>query len=367
MAGEIQKAGSLGGLQAFFDKYNSAIASALPKHMTPERVVRIAISSISRTPQLLQADIRTIGAAVIQASILGLEPNSELGHAYLVPFKNNKRRYPDGTTGVLECQLIPGYKGIVKLARNSGEVGFVDGASIRENDHFVYDGGLNPMLEHKHFPKSKEQRGKVIGYWAGYKFKNGETGGVRVVAKADADAHRDKFSKACRDRNGSLTQFWTDEDSWMYVKFPLKQALKLAPTSAEVQRLLALDDTAEYGRSQASSRGAIVDLPSEFMIEDGEEFDDPSPTDPVAMPKRIGELIVDPVDPAKAEAAMQPINGDQRAALFSAASGDETVIAEVARAAGYHNIGDIKQRDYSSILAKVLDAAKLKAKSTGRK
>ena len=81
-----------------------------------------------------------------------------------------------------------------------------------------------------------------------------------------------------------------------------------------------------------------------------------------------GEILkAAPIDPAKAEAAMQPINGEQRAAIFSAANGDETVIAEVARAAGYETIGDIKQRDYASLLAKVADAAKLKAKSTGRK
>ena len=72
------------------------------------------------------------------------------------------------------------------------------------------------------------------------------------------------------------------------------------------------------------------------------------------------------VDAEKAEALAQPINGEQRAALFSAAAGDETIIIEAARAAGYETIGDIKQRDYTSLLAKVVEAAK-KAKGGAKK
>src|SRR5262245_34215703 len=93
-------------------KYKEQIAMALPKHLTPERMIRVALTAVSRSPQLQKCTPATIAGCVVQASILGLEPDGVLGEAYLVPFWNKKA---GGGKGSYECQLIPGYQGLLKL------------------------------------------------------------------------------------------------------------------------------------------------------------------------------------------------------------------------------------------------------------
>ena len=113
------KANALTALSGILEKYRNQIAMALPRHMTPERMIRVALTAMSTTPALAECDPYTIAGAVVQSSILGLEPNSVLGEAYLVPFKNSK-------TQRKECQLIPGYLGLLKLVRQSGELVMVN-------------------------------------------------------------------------------------------------------------------------------------------------------------------------------------------------------------------------------------------------
>src|SRR5262245_12814982 len=118
---------NLGNLQTLLEKYKHQIAAAIPNHLTPERLIRIALTAVSRSPGLRECDPLTICGCVIQAAQLGLEPDNVLGEAYLVPFHNSKTRKK-------ECQLIPGYQGLLKLVRNSGELKFVSAQIVKEKD-----------------------------------------------------------------------------------------------------------------------------------------------------------------------------------------------------------------------------------------
>ncbi|WP_017415747.1 recombinase RecT [Clostridium tunisiense] len=91
-----------------------AIQSLVPKHVTPERLCRIGINAASRNPQLMNCTPETIVGAIVNCATLGLEPNL-LGHAYIVPFYNNK-------TGKMEAQFQVGYKGALDLIRRTGAV-----------------------------------------------------------------------------------------------------------------------------------------------------------------------------------------------------------------------------------------------------
>ena len=96
-------------IRALLEKSKGQIAMALPKHLNADRIVRVAMTSVQRTPELLKCDPISLVAAVIQSSQLGLEPDGILGHAYLIPFNNTKK-------GRMEVQFIPGYKGLIDLA-----------------------------------------------------------------------------------------------------------------------------------------------------------------------------------------------------------------------------------------------------------
>ena len=155
----IQKSRSQGtptnvlAFPAFLERFKGEIARALPRHLSPERMARIALTAFRMNPKLAEADPRSVFAAVIQSSQLGLEVGL-MGEAHLVPFGR-------------QCQLIPGYQGLVKLARNSGIVQDVYAHEVRINDKFDIVLGLNRTLMHEPlkqngFPASDEERGPVV-------------------------------------------------------------------------------------------------------------------------------------------------------------------------------------------------------------
>ena len=89
------------------------IRRALPTVLTPERFTRMALSAINNTPALAECTPMSFIAALMNAAQLGLEPNTPLGQAYLIPYKNK---------GIMECQFQLGYKGMIDLAYRSGQI-----------------------------------------------------------------------------------------------------------------------------------------------------------------------------------------------------------------------------------------------------
>ena len=122
---------ALVNLQDLLIRHKDQIAMALPRHMSADRMLRVAITAATTTPALLKCDARSIAGCLVQAAILGLEPSTVLGEAYLIPF---------GKT----CQLIPGWKGLLKLVRNSGELLMVNAQEVRAKDTFDFEDGLDP-------------------------------------------------------------------------------------------------------------------------------------------------------------------------------------------------------------------------------
>ena len=161
------------------------IAKALPAVITPERFTRIALTALSSNPKLAECDRNSFLGALMQAAQLGLEPNTPLGQAYLIPFKNKKR-------GIVECQFQVGYKGLIDLAYRSGEVTTVQAYCAYENDEFNYELGLEPVLVHK--PAIRD-RGELQYVYAIFKLKNGGYG-FEVMSVDDIHQHAKKYSQA---------------------------------------------------------------------------------------------------------------------------------------------------------------------------
>ena len=218
------------------------IAAVLPKHMTPERVIKIAVSAISRNPLLLQCDVESVMKGVIISSELGLELNGALGHAYLVPFKNKH-------TQRHEAQFIAGYKGLVELARRSGFVIGVEARAVFENDFFEYEYGLNPKLVHK--PTTAEP-GKLKWIYAINRYKNGYSEFV-VLTLAEVNRHRER-SKA-KD-NGP----WQTEYEAMALKTAVRVLMKLAPQSPEIAQAIEVEERTDRGERGLGDLGFQSDL-----------------------------------------------------------------------------------------------------------
>ena len=145
------------------------IAKALPSVLTPERFTRMVLTALSTNQKLRECTPQSFLGAMMQAAQLGVEPNTPLGQAYLIPYKNK---------GILECQFQLGYKGLLDLAYRSGEVTIIQAHEVYENDVFEYELGLEPKL--RHVPTTGE-KGAVTHYYAMFKTKSGGYG-FHVVA-----------------------------------------------------------------------------------------------------------------------------------------------------------------------------------------
>ena len=202
------------------------IKKALPSVLTGERFSRMILTAMSSTPQLQQCTPKSFLGAMMQAAQLGVEPNTPLGQAYLIPYKNK---------GTLECSFQLGYKGLIDLAYRSGEVKDIQAHEVRENDVFEYELGLDPKL--KHVPATSN-RGPVVMYYAVFHTKDGGYG-FEVMSAEDIKEHAKKYSKAY----SSGYSPWTTNFDEMAKKTVLKKCLKYAPLKTEFVRAMSADET----------------------------------------------------------------------------------------------------------------------------
>lgn len=159
------------------------IKKALPEVITVERFTRMALSALNNTPKLAQCEPMSFLAALMNAAQLGLEPNTPLGQAYLIPY-NNK--------GVLECQFQIGYKGLIDLSYRNPMVQTIQAQAVYENDEFEYELGLNAKLIHR---PVLQERGEIVLFYGLFKLTNGGYG-FEVMSKQDMDAYAQEYSKA---------------------------------------------------------------------------------------------------------------------------------------------------------------------------
>lgn len=209
------------------------IKKALPSVITPERFTRMAISSLNNTPELQQCTPISFLAALMNAAQLGLEPNTLLGHAYLIPYKNK---------GTYECQFQIGYKGLIDLAYRNGQMQTIQAQSVYENDYFEYEFGLEPKLVHR---PAFEDRGDVTYFYGLFRTVNGGYG-FSVMSKVEMDAYAKQYSKAF----DSSYSPWKTCYEEMAKKTVIKQALKYAPIKTDLQKVLSSDESIKKSIAQ---------------------------------------------------------------------------------------------------------------------
>ena len=236
------------------------IAKALPSVITAERFTRMATTAISNNPKLAECTPHSFIGAMMNAAQLGLEPNTPLGQAYLIPFKNNKK-------GCYETQFQIGYKGLIDLAHRSGEFKTIYAKEVYENDEFDFEFGLEPSLHHK--PCTDGDRGQAKYYYAVFTLVNGGFG-FEVMSKADIEAHARKFSMSFN--NGP----WKTNFDEMAKKTVLKKVLKYAPIKTEFVRQVAEDSTVKIAEETESGLEFATEnyVEADYEVAESEEVND---------------------------------------------------------------------------------------------
>lgn len=253
-------------MQAYIKAMEPAIKKALPSVITPERFTRMVLSALSSTPKLAECSPQSFLAAMMTAAQLGVEPNTALGQAYLLPYRNH---------GQMECQFQLGYKGLIDLAYRSGEVSVIQAHTVYENDVFEYELGMDPKL--RHVP-AKADRGEAVAYYAMFKTKDGGYG-FEVMSVDDVQRHAQRYSKSY----GSGSSPWRSNFDEMAKKTVLKRALKYAPLKSDFVRSVAQDETIK-----AELSDEMYAVPDETVFEvEGEEIGS------TAVDTETGEVIGD--------------------------------------------------------------------------
>lgn len=259
----------------FIHEKQAEFVSVMPSHLSPDRMMRIALSAIKTTPKLAACTIQSVGVSLMACSALGLEPNTPLGHAYMIPFN---QKYKDGNQwkSELRCQLIIGYKGYIELFYRSGVVQSAQAFPVFEGDKFSYSLGLKPDLIH--VPTDNPERwnsGKLTHTYFVLRMKDLDVPLFNVLDRGTINAHRERSKSK-------------DDGPWKtdYIKMAMKTAVRdivpYVPFSVERPAAAA---SFEHAIMSGNSRSAVLSLGPqaiestglllEGIPEDVEPSDDP--------------------------------------------------------------------------------------------
>jgi recombination protein RecT len=271
------------------DRFKAEIARALPKHLTPDRFVRIAATAIMRTPLLEKCDQVSVVNAMMTLGQLGIEADGRRAH--LIPFFNSKRN-------CYECQLIIDYKGLAELVMRSGIVSYLHADTVCENDQFLYNKG---QID-RHIIDYKQPRGAVYCVYAICRFKDGcEKAEVMSTEEVEQTRKRSKAANAGP---------WVTDWSEMSKKAVFRRLSKWLPLSPEFRDAVEADsDAIDITSERVDMPTAFAPPPppprisdSERIVESGRTFpaewggvEQPVVQPPVQPPEPAGL----PVAPAK--------------------------------------------------------------------
>ena len=204
----------------------SQFALAAPKGAEASQLVRDALTCLRQTPKLAQCTPQSVLGSLMTCAQLGLRPGV-LGHAYLLPFYDNRQ-------GGQVAQLVVGYQGLVELAHRSGKIQSLIARTVYENDFFEVDYGLEDKLVHK--PYMGGDKGQPVAYYAVAKFTTGGHA-FYVMSHPEMLVYRDRFAKS--KKSGP----WVDNFEAMAHKTCVRQLSKWMPKSTELATAIAADET----------------------------------------------------------------------------------------------------------------------------
>lgn len=252
------KKGSLAGLKhsdvsSVLDSMRAQIAQALPKHITPERIIQMSTTLITRNPKIAECSAASIVGAVMEASILGFRPVAALGQCYFVPYGGH-------------VQFQVGYKGWIDLARRSGQIKTLYAYVVREGDEFTYKLGLNPVLEHE--PKAAPSARMTHVYAVAHYLQGGHSFVVLTREEVEKRRMRNSFQKA------APSGAWATDYEEMAKAKAIKSLAKYMPLSDEMQHAAVADDGIIDVTKAATNDGSGIDMDGVEYEAEETQFED---------------------------------------------------------------------------------------------
>jgi recombination protein RecT len=244
---------------ALLVQYKAQIAQALPKHLTTERLLRIANNAIQNGSGLRDCSPISLLSCVVECGQLGLEPDSVLGEVYLVPFK--------GTATV-----IVGYKGFQKLIYQSGEIFNIEAHVVRKADEFSYSFGSRPHLDHKPTGNYGDEKNTDdwIGAYAIAQFRDGNSS-FDYLTRAEVLKRKNRSAAV---RAGKKDSPWFTDEEAMWKKSAIRAIAGKLPKSTtdfRLARATALDTMTEAGLMTPTATGFEMATEADRLLSSGDD------------------------------------------------------------------------------------------------
>lgn len=222
-------------------RFEPKLTEVLPGTINARRLSELLMTEVARTPRLLECTMQSLVGAMIQCAQLGLMPGVA-GQAYFLPFFNGQKK-------CFEAQLIPGYRGLLALAYNSGAIASVQCAVVREGDTFDFDYGFpNGFLRHRPLWRDDPEHMPALTHaWAMVHLKGSDIPVWEVMDRAKILVAR----SASPSVRGGRHSAWDTHEDEMWMKTVLRHLTKRLPASVErLQVAAALDERAAAGLGQ---------------------------------------------------------------------------------------------------------------------
>ena len=278
------------------------IAAVLPKHLNPERMLRTLALAAYKTPKLREVHMMSLLGAVMTCASMGFEPNTPLGHAYLIPFEKKKydRAKREYVTERVDVNVVFGYPGLIDLARRTGSLVSITAKVVYEGDDFDFEYGSNQHLRHR--PKGVTEKRRPTYAYAHAKLTDGEA--FEVLPYAEALAFR-RYSQSYQTAQRAIEEFETlspaekkknewkvraaNETPWirneveMVQKTMIRRLSKWLPKNIEFAAAMAIDGTVDAGRPDFAALASMPAAEAAGALEAGvvpenePEGDDPPP------------------------------------------------------------------------------------------
>lgn len=234
-AGEAAKITPLDAAKQAIARNMPTFKAVLPAGWDKDRFQNLVLTAVKREPKLVRCFTTPQGqmsliVAAIQCATVGLEPNTPLKEASLVPRRNK---------GVDECQLMIEYRGLLKLARRSGEISSFEADVVYERDEFVHKKGLEPVLDHVPYD-GDDDPGELRYAYCIVRFKDGGVQ-TKVLSRREVHKRRAKSDSWARESSRPYSP-WTTAPESMWMKSAVRAIEPFLPLTAEARLGFDSDD-----------------------------------------------------------------------------------------------------------------------------
>lgn len=227
---------------AMLQAFKSQIHAALPDHLSPDRMARVALTAFRLNPKLAECEPMSVFSSVLLSAQLGLEIGVD-GQGFLVPYYDKNRR-------TYICQFIPGWKGYVELVNRAGQASVWTGA-VFKGDAFEYELGDRPFVRHKPLGESDEVKANLTHVYAVGRVHGAEIPVIEVWPVAKVIRHLNRYNKQ-GDKHYALK----DDTNFVAYgrKVTLLQVIKYLPKSVQLRAAQAIE---AHGSAAADLKDVI--------------------------------------------------------------------------------------------------------------